>query len=55
VPENFETQPFLGMLHHDLFKLEKEIDFHIVLLQEGPEGFSVIHPSPWLSGQERGT
>jgi len=51
VPENFETQPFLGMLHHDLFKLEKEIDFHIVLLQEGPEEFSVIHPSPWLSGQ----
>jgi len=24
-------------------------------LKEGPEGVSVIHPSPQLSGEERGT
>ena len=27
----------------------------IVILSEGPKGFSVIHPSPWLSGGKRGT
>jgi len=26
----------------------------IISVSEGPEGFSVIHPSIWLSGEERG-
>ena len=27
----------------------------VVIDEEGPEGFSVIYPSPYLNGEERGT
>jgi len=29
--------------------------YFCVSVCEGPKGFSVIHLSPWLSGEERGT
>jgi len=38
--------------------MKKDSDLWFVnndLHTEGPEGVSVIHPSPYLSGEERGT